>query len=186
MKLPRFDSSPLGRLTLLYFGLAAALPLLVYIAVQQNYRQSANDPQTQIANDAWGAIAKDNQPPSSVVSGKTVDLSYSQSPFLIVYGANRQIEATNAVISGKSVTIAPPSGSFDAAKQGRNMFTWEPSTGGRYAAVLQYTGDAHPGYVLAARSLYDVEVRENNLAQMAAAVFIALIVLGLAVLVVIR
>src|SRR5258708_5293251 len=63
--------------------------------------------------------------------------------------------------------------------------SWQPilgiTRGVRIAAVVERVGGAHPGFVLAGRSLREVEVREAHVRQMAGLTWIgmiALIVIG--------
>ena len=63
----------------------------------------------------------------------------------------------------RGVIVVPPSGTFDYAKlHGEDRFTWQPEAGVRFAAVLKYYGGTRPGFVLSARSLREVEIRESN------------------------
>jgi len=65
----------------LWIPLAVTISLIcgiVYIVVQQNYRLSANDPQTQMANDAANDISN-GLDPKSVISNQPVDISNSLS-----------------------------------------------------------------------------------------------------------
>ena len=54
-------------------ALATATSLLVYLAVQQVGRQTANDPQLQVARDAAAALAG-GQPAASIAAGPQVDI----------------------------------------------------------------------------------------------------------------
>lgn len=56
---------------------------LVYLAVQQDERSSANDPQIQMAQDAAYNL-QSGASVNSVVPGNQVDPSHSLAPFLIV------------------------------------------------------------------------------------------------------
>ena len=153
-----------------FIPLAVALTAVIgfaYVAVQQNYRMSANDPQIQLAEDGAMALATGTDP-KAIVGDKTIDAGISLAPFTTVFDANRNVLATSGQFDGQ--TLAPPTGSFDSAKAHiQDRFTWAPRPGSRDAAVLVYIGGNHPGYVLAARSLYEVEAREDNLTKMAAA-----------------
>ena len=53
-----------------WLGFAAVVTLLcflVYIVAQQNFRQSANDPQFQLAQDAANAINKGTEPENALM-----------------------------------------------------------------------------------------------------------------------
>jgi hypothetical protein len=142
--------------SLAYLALGIGLPLLGFVLVQQTLRLSAYDPQIQLAEDIALSTASGTTP--DVAVGPPVEASFSLAPFVTVYDSNRQPVASSGKFAGK--ILAPPTGSFDAARSKAQVrFTWVPSAGGRYASVLVYRGDTHPGYVLVARNMYEVESR---------------------------
>ena len=57
---------------------------LAYLTVQQAYRQSANDPQIQIAEDS-AAILSSNASTSSILPTGTVNIAESLAPFIVIY-----------------------------------------------------------------------------------------------------
>src|SRR3954470_16327598 len=57
---------------------------LVYVAVQQDLRGTANDPQIQMAQDAATGLQAGASPASLTGSGK-VDIAHSLAPYLIIY-----------------------------------------------------------------------------------------------------
>jgi hypothetical protein len=131
---------------------------LVYVIVQQNYRMSANDPQIQIAEDIAAAIAK-GQPADGIVPATgTTEISQSLSPFVIIYDDNGKLIGSSAILNGKNPSY--PTGVFDNVKKsGEARVTWQPEAGVRMATVVtRYTGTAS-GYVIAGRSLKEVEKR---------------------------
>src|SRR6266849_11215871 len=134
---------------------------LLYAAVQQDLRQGANDPQIQMAEDAAVKLAG-GQPVQSVVPSEKVDIAKSLAPYLIIFDANGNPIDSSAQLDGQTPTI--PSGVFDSVRQnGEDRFTWQPQTGVRSAVVVtQYKG-SNSGFVLAGRSLREVEKREDNL-----------------------
>lgn len=136
---------------------------LVEVAVQQNYRMSANDPQIQVAEDVAFAVTHGQATPDSIVPATpTTDMTASLSTFLMIYNATGTPMGGSVGLDGKVPT--PPAGVFDATKQhGEYRFTWQPKPGVRIAAVVtQYTGP-QSGFVLVGRSLREVEIRETNL-----------------------
>ena len=154
-----------------WLPLAAAIVILsalVYVSVQQNYRQSANDPQIQIAQDIADAISKGSVAPSAIVSPQpTQDLSSSLSAFVIVYSSTSTPIGSSVQLDGKMPV--PPVGTFDyVAKHGQENFTWQPKPGVRVAAVMVKFSGPDSGYVLAGRLLREVEVRETRLTWMSA------------------
>ena len=59
---------------------------LLYAAVQQDIRQSANDPQVQMAEDAAVKLAG-GQTVQNVVPSEKVDIATSLAPYLIIFDA---------------------------------------------------------------------------------------------------
>ncbi|MBI5531042.1 MAG: hypothetical protein HY918_06125 [Candidatus Doudnabacteria bacterium] len=156
---------------------------LVYAAVQQNYRQSANDPQIQIARDVADAIVRgDAQADGIVPPTPTSELANSLATFVAVYSATGTPIGASVSVDGKLPTL--PVGVFLAAAQkGENRFTWQPKTGVRVAAVLESFKGKDSGYILVGRSIREVEVRIAQLTIMTGiATALALILSYLAVL----
>jgi hypothetical protein len=135
----------------------SAFCLFVYAAVQQAYRQGADDPQIQMANDAAGALA-DGQSADALVPAAKVSVAESLSPFLIIYDGSGKELASSAVLEGQ--TPALPNGVLDSTKQlGENRISWQPRPGVRIATVIV----SYPnGYVLAGRNMREVEQREGQ------------------------
>ena len=63
----------------------------------------------------------------------------------------------------------------DSRQHGEERLSWQPRRGVRIAAVVQRVGGAHPGFVLAGRSLREVEDREEQVLQMAGATWIGML-----------
>jgi hypothetical protein len=145
---------PLAALTVLLTG-------MIYVATQQSYRGGANDPQIQMATDAVNALQRGAAPQDLVTTNK-IDIAESLAPYLAIYDTNHQLVATSATLHGES--LAPPSGVFEHAQaNGMNVLTWQPEAGVRSAIVIKsYPG----GFVLAGRSLQNVEERETHLEQL--------------------
>jgi hypothetical protein len=141
--------------------LATIMSGLVYAAVQQNYRQSANDPQIQMVEAAAAALAM-GQSAQVLVPSQVIDISQSLLPYMMVFDESHRLTASSAVLNGQPPNL--PSGVFDVVKQrGEAHFTWQPRLGVRSAVVMKhYNG----GYVLAGRNLREVENREGQLTLM--------------------
>ena len=134
-----------------------------YAAIQQAIRQSANDPQIQMAEDAASKLAG-GQPVQLVVPAEKVDIANSLAPYLIVFDAQGKPIAASAQLDGLTPTI--PAGIFAYVKQnGEDRLTWQPQPGVRSAIVVTQFKGATSGFVLAGRSLREVEKREDNLEQ---------------------
>lgn len=141
---------PLAVLTVLLCG-------TVFAAIQSDLRSGADDPQFQMATDARiglesGASAR------SLVPAAQIDIAQSLAPYLVIYDTNGQPVASSATLHGQPLT--PPSGVFDYARtHTMDRLTWMPEAGVRSAIiVMRYNG----GYVLAGRSLRQVEQREDD------------------------
>lgn len=144
-----------------FIPFAVAITLLcglIYVSVQQVLRQSANDPQIQIAEDVSGALST-GVPPAAIANPNGTDLKKSIATFIIIYNSSKSSVLSSATLDGKTPEL--PKGVFDEVdKKGQRRFTWEPKKGTRVAAVVQkYSGKAS-GYVLVARSIREVEKRE--------------------------
>ena len=140
----------------------SAFCLLAYASVQQSYRQGANDPQIQMAEDTALALAG-GQSVDTLVPAAKVAVDKSLAPFLIIYDANGNEIASSAALDGQ--TPALPGGVLDSTRQmGENRLTWQLRSDVRIAAVIVAYKD---GYVLAGRNLREVEVREAQVSQFA-------------------
>lgn len=139
---------------------------LVCVTEQQNLRQSANDPQIQMAEDAAVALAA-GRPAQAVVPAGRVEIARSLAPFLIVFNAAGRVEASSAVLQGQLPSL--PAGLLDSTRTlGEDRVTWQPAAGVRIAAVLVRVDGPQPGFVLAGRSLREVELRETQVYRFAA------------------
>lgn len=134
---------------------------LIYVTAQQVLRQSANDPQIQMAQDAAAALAEGKEEPSLQATGGTlaqIDLEHSLAPFMITFDNNLKPITSTAELNGK--TPVPPAGVFEFARaHGENRFSWQPRRGVRAATVLVHYSGQKSGFVLAGRSLREVETR---------------------------
>ncbi len=128
---------------------------LAYVTVQQALRQGANDPQIQMAEDAAAAL-DGGAGVDAVVPKQQVEFSRSLAAFLIVYDADGKPLASSGLLNGQMPDY--PMGALQAAKQtGENRVTWQPEANMRIASVAVPFKN---GYVVAGRSLREVESRE--------------------------
>ncbi len=143
--------------------LAAAvicLSFVIYGVGQQILRQGANSPQIAMAEDAAAALAS-GQPYEAVLPAQRVAFDSSLTPFLIVFNADGTPVATSAYLAGGVPTL--PDGVFEFTRtHGQDRITWEPLPGVRIAAVVQAYAGQRPGFVLAGRSLREVERSESQ------------------------
>lgn len=145
-----------------------------YLTGQQILRQSANDPQVQIAEDTANQLVKGTAA-DGVTTRLSVDLQQSLAPFIIIYDAQGNVQASQAVLDGNTPVL--PNGVLDYTKRyGQHSLTWQPKPGIREAVVIQYFVGPNntSGYVLAGRSLREIEKRENALLFIAVYAWIAI------------
>lgn len=155
----------------------SAFCLLIYAAVQQSYRQNADDPQVQMANDAAEALA-DGHSAETLVPSVKVSIDKSLAPFLIVYDASGKELASSALLDGQ--TPALPDGVLDSTKQtGENRVSWQPRDGVRIATVIVSYKD---GFVLAGRNMREAEQRESQMSAFAGLTWILAMMGTLAVI----
>lgn len=144
-------------------AVATILSLLIYTAVQQNYRQGANDPQIQIAEDTANLLTSGGSI-QSITPSTQVDLSKSLATFIIVYDSNGKELVSSAILDNKT-PVLPDGVLNDAKNKGELRFTWEPKAGVREATVVAYYSGKTQGFILSGRSLKEVEVREDWLSK---------------------
>ena len=156
--------------------------LLISLTVQQNYRQSLNDPQIQMAEDGATHLAAGGVPADLVPRGVApVDIAVSLAPWIAVYDASGTPLESSAVLDGKPPV--PPQGVFEATKNGlplvvghhltvgipsnENRVSWQPSSDVRQAIVVEeVTSGPNKGYfVVAGRNMREVESREQDLSR---------------------
>ena len=143
--------------TALFLILATIITLLcgvIYLAVQQSYRLSANDPQVQISESTANMLSQ-GQDLTPMLPEQKADLNKSLATFIIVYDDAQNPIISTADLDGQIPEL--PKGVLDnALEHGQNRVTWQPKPGVRIASVItKYNG----GYVLAGRSLREVESR---------------------------
>jgi len=141
-----------------------AMSGLVYGAVQQDLRTTANDPQIQMAKDAVAQITAGKKI-DTVISASEVDMAKSLAPFLIVYSQDGLVLGGSGQLEGKSPVL--PAGVLDYVKtHGEDRVTWQPRSDVRIAAVIERADlKGSTNYVLAGRNLAEVEKRESKLTQ---------------------
>jgi hypothetical protein len=144
-----------------------AFSMLIYATVQQVYRQGADDPQIQMANDAADAL-NIGSPLESIVPREKVFFEKSLAPFYLIFNSSEQPIAGSGILNNSLLTL--PNGVLAYAKEhGENRVTWQPQPGVRIAAVIVPYED---GFVLAGRNLREVEVREAQVSMFAGVTWI--------------
>ena len=150
----------------------------IYATVQQNYRQSANDPQVQMAEDTANFLSNGGQIQQLATIYPQVNFAKSLAPFLIMYDEQGKVVLSTGNMD--NVVPTPPTGVFIFTKlNGENRLTWQPRNDVRIASVIvPYLYQNSSGFILAGRNLREVEFRENHLTLMVFAGWI-LSVIGL-------
>ena len=151
--------SLLRRAFALWLPVAAATSVLaftVYAGVQQSQRAAANDSQLQMARDAAAALHA-GSPAVELVVHPTIDVTTSDAPWLVIYDPDGAIRASSGTFDGQPPQV--PDGVITDVRWRELVFSWEPRDGLRFATVaVPY----HGGIVVAARSLAEIEERENR------------------------
>ena len=146
---------------------------LTYTVAQQILRMSANDPQIQLAEDAANALTN-GAPPEAVLPASKVDIATGLAPYVVVFDNAGKAIASSGMLHNQFPTL--PSGVFDATREhGENRITWQPEPGVRSAIVVTRYGGAHPGFVMAGRSLRESEARADQLLLLAGAAGVAIL-----------
>lgn len=163
----------------LYAAAGATLVLGVcYVAVQQMYRESLNDPQIQIVEDGSAALSTGAVPAElmPLVAGEpgartpSVDMARSLAVWIVVYDSSGVPLESSATLDGAPPRLPP--GVFDTTtwtkhsngtfyNQGpvaETRFTWQPEAGIRQAVVLAETPDKKY-FIAAGRNMREVEQR---------------------------
>ena len=145
--------------------------LAAYAIVQQNYRESLNDPQIQMAEDAALALESGAVPAQIVPHGTPIlNIAASLAPWVAVYDSQGQLLENSGELNGAPPQL--PQGVFDSSQWGffgpnRNLdgapvaedrFTWQPDPSDRQAIVLVQTPDKKY-FVAAGRNMREVEQR---------------------------
>jgi hypothetical protein len=144
-----------------------ALSGLVYLTAQQLLRQGTNDPQIQLSED-FAASLTSGKSPSVDFFAKQVEISTSLSTFVMIFDDSGKVLTSSALLDG--VTPQYPAGVFENVRQhGQDRVTWQPREGVRHANVVtRFEGPTGSGFVMAGRSLREVEERSVYFFQICA------------------
>ncbi len=160
---------------LLWFVYAAVpvtiLCLGMYAVGQQGYRQNANDPQIQLAEDAASVLAAGGVPADVVPRVPLLNIQTSLAPWIAVYdNAGTPLEASAQL---DNAPPQPPKALFNDAgwvdpklyvtpAGNETRITWQPKEGVRQALVLVHV-TKEDRYVVVGRSLRLAEERTGVL-----------------------
>ncbi len=135
---------------------------LVYVAAQQSYRQGANDPQIQMAEDFAAALAEGASYASIVPEPQSVDIQKSLSPFTVIYDKDGVPIVGSGILNKEYPNL--PAGVFDFTRtNGEDRITWQPDSSTRVALVVARYDGVKTGFVAAGRSLKEVDKRVDKL-----------------------
>ncbi len=159
-----------------YFGmtlnrvpqLAILLTLTTFMAgtavviSHQVLRLSANDPQTQLAEDAAQRL-NSGEDAAHVIPDRKVDMAASLAPFVIVCDNAGRPLASSGSLDG--ITRTPPPGVFEFVRSHREeVLSWQPRPGVRIASVVVRTSK---GFVIAGRNMREMESRKDRVTDLA-------------------
>lgn len=150
----------------------------VYLAVQQNLRMSANDPQIQMAQDA--AASTDDAVRTihaEIARAGPVRIERSLAPWMAVYARDGRTVASSGLLDGAAPQMPPGVFAF-VQTHGEDRITWQPQPRIRAAVIVTQTPQG--GFVVAGRSLREIEQREGALAFQVALTWIVGMLLGVA------
>lgn len=144
-----------------WLPIAAAIACIygiMFLSIQQYVRLSANELPMQFAEDVRIKL-QHGIPPGQVVAGlPQVDMERSLSTFVAVCDSHGTVVAGTGTLNSKYP--APPMGALDASlRRGESRITWMPQRGLRFATVILPLNSG-TGFVLAGRSLREVEMRK--------------------------
>jgi len=155
-------------------GATTGILLITYTGIQQNYRQSLNDPQIQMAEDGGRALVSGVSVNQIVPVGAvgTVDLAQSLAPWIGVYDSSGKALVSSGTLDG--AMPQPPKGIFEDTKSGlppivghhltinypagENRVTWQPNPDVRQALIVVYVPKTKE-FVAAGRNMREVEER---------------------------
>jgi hypothetical protein len=161
----------------LWWWLFAAVPVTLlcmgmYAVGQQVYRQLANDPQVQMAEDGAARLDAGGVPAELVTRGAPlIDIAASLDPWVVVYDQNgqgleasAQLDHAPAMLPAGVFNTHSPAGVDEPVWQsGEYRFTWQPRPGVRQAVVVVRAKNGY--FVAAGRSLRLSEERTSLLGE---------------------
>ncbi len=136
-------------------ALATASSFVIYAAVQQVGRQTADEPQVQLARGAAAAVGAGQQP-ASVTGNTAVAIERSLAPWVTIVAEDGRVVSSSGRLHGAMSTV--PTGVLDHARvDGEQRVTWQPEAGVRMATIVVHNRGG--GFAVAGRSLTESELR---------------------------
>jgi hypothetical protein len=143
---------------------------ILYVCVQQSFRQNLNDPQIALAEDAARTLVGGGVPAQVVPRGNLIDLRDSLTPWVAVYDSSGKALEASGFLNNAPPTL--PKGVFDdstwlltktySAQAGKETrFTWAAAPDVRQAVVLIKLSKPSSGamYVAVGRNMREIEDR---------------------------
>lgn len=138
------------------------LCIFINAAVQHDFRSSANDPQVQLAEDGARSLAYGKSVAAFDRDADAVDIARSLAPWVAVYDAAGDPLSSTGRLDAAAPAL--PAGVFAYTRMhGEDRVTWQPRTGVRSAIVVTWAAGPRPRFVVAGRSLREVESRVDEL-----------------------
>jgi hypothetical protein len=145
----------------------SGLALIVYVAIQQDLRLTADDAPIALAHST-AARLDDGVLPADALPAERVDLTDSLEPFVLVFDTDGHLVASSATLNSNRVDY--PGGVFDTVRmRGEDRVTWQPISGVRDATVAIAWRN---GFVVAGRSLRLTEGHIDQIGRMVAAAWV--------------
>ena len=143
------------------FLLAASILVVIfgtmYGVAQQIIRQSANDPQIQLAQDTADKLRAGAN--AQFLFNGNINIGSSLSSFVVIYNHDGTPVDGDGYLNGVLPT-APKGMLTSSDDKAYHAITWQPSNGVRIASVTVAT-DRY--YVVACRSIKEIEPREDKI-----------------------
>ena len=154
---------------------------IAFGTVQQEYRQSLNDPQVQIAEDISSQLESGAKPVSLVSTSTKIDIAASLKPYTVIYDKDLSPIVWSGTLDGQPPV--PPKGVFEDAKlnssgTGENRISWQPRDSVRSAIVVVHVLKTD-GYVLSGRNMRETEGRIWGIQLLVGAAWLATLLLTL-------
>ncbi|GAC1386409.1 MAG: hypothetical protein NVS1B7_5120 [Candidatus Saccharimonadales bacterium] len=163
MQLPKIPATLVLRHWLPLAFVTSVLVGFSYIVMQQNLRNSANDPQIQIAEDAAVSLANGTTI-DSLTKSSPIDIATSLAIFATIYDNQGRPIVSSGKLDGRDPLIPLAVINYTKVHQ-EHRVTWQPRPNVRVAVVLnRYVGrSGDVGYVMVGRNVREVERRLNQL-----------------------
>ena len=159
----------------LLVGIVTVIAGGIYVSVQQTYRNNANDPQIDAAEQIADLLSQGAPAQAILGQSSSVDIAKNLSLFIIIFDKDTKPVSASGKLNGQ--IPVPPKGVFDSLKnRDENKFTWEPEKGTRVAGVIRKASEGK-GYVLAGRNLREVQKRVRQLEIIVGLVWFSLLIL---------